>query len=84
MEAAVRGLPRTAWDCFETLLDAIDLLVRTGMAFLADLGDAARTLGAGVRSISAGIVTIGGAFRMSLGAVRAACSTLYREGRKLR
>jgi hypothetical protein len=84
MEAAVRGLPRTAWDCFETLLDAIDLLVRTGMAFLADLGDAARTLGAGVRSISAGIVTIGGAFRMALGAVRAACSTLYREGRKLR
>ncbi|EMA47860.1 permease [Halococcus saccharolyticus] len=84
MEAAIRELPQAAWRGCETVLDATDLLVQTAAAFLADLGDAGRTLGTGVRSVGAGIVTIGGAFRMVLGAVRAACSKLYTEGRNLR
>ena len=84
MEAAVRALPYTAWRWFETALDATELLVRTGIEFLGDLGDAGRTFGAGARSVAEGVATIGGAFRMALAAVRAALVKLYIEGRRLR
>jgi uncharacterized membrane protein YraQ (UPF0718 family) len=84
MEAAVRALPYTAWQFFGTTFEATEFLVRTGMEFLSDLGDAGRTFGAGARSIGAGIKTIGGSFRLVLSAVRAALAKLYVKGRRLR
>lgn len=81
MESAVRAFPRVAWRWFGTALEATELLVRTTVTFVGDLGDAGRTFGEGVRAVAVGIRTMGGALRMVLGAVLAACVTLYTEAR---